>query len=86
MSPQKKKSRKTPPMNLTIPEGLQEGLNDVVELIDLETYKDRKPSRSTICAVLIELVLDKKELLEPANIVDYDSLRTELKRILHEPE
>ncbi|WP_313479990.1 hypothetical protein [Stutzerimonas kunmingensis] len=86
MSPQKKKSRKTPPMNLTIPEELQAGLNDVLALIDLETYEDRKPSRSTICAVLIELVLEKKDLLKPENIVDYDSLRAELERILHEQE
>lgn len=83
-SNKQRQRRLTPAISLTIPEQQQEALAEFVSLIDVENYKDRVPSRSTVLTALIEIVHSKRSRLKTENVVDYDSLKAEIERILHE--
>ena len=81
---QKKKRRITPQVCLTIPQPLQDGINErIVDALDSYAFQG-KPSLSRVVTALLEIALEKADLFDPNGITDSAALKAELARILCE--
>ncbi|BES73863.1 hypothetical protein RE428_48810 (plasmid) [Marinobacter nanhaiticus D15-8W] len=76
------KRQKAAPTNISLPVDVsQDTKESFVDSVNAEDFFGR-PSKSLVIRALCELALERKEQFDPAYVVDYESLKAELRRIL----
>lgn len=74
--------RTTPTFNVSVPLQQQNDLSELVDMIDISTYETRLPSRSLLITLLIEIAHERQQYFRAENVVDHNTLKKELERIL----